>query len=486
MYLGLDLGTSGLKGLLIDDDQTPIASAYAPLSVAHPRPGWSEQDPADWIRAATSVLDSLHDRHRHALSAVRGIGLAGHMHGATVLGADAKPLRPCILWNDTRSAREAAELDANPAFREHAGNIVFAGFTAPKLRWLQRHQPALFDATRSVLLPKDYLRLWLTGERISDPSDAAGTGWLNTGARRWSDELLMACNLRRDHMPALVEGSAASGQLRADLAQRWGMRAAIVAGGGGDNAAAAVGLGAIANGAALLSLGTSGVVFVATADYRPAPASAVHAFCHAIPDTWHHMGVMLNAAGALAWYARSVGAAPAALTQQLGDRLTEPSDALFLPYLSGERTPHNHAAVRGAFLGLHPGHDRRALTHAVLEGVAYALCDNVSALEQAGADLTELTAAGGGSQSRYWLTLIATALNRPIRIPAHSDLGAAFGAARLGLLAHSGARPADVCHPPASRECLEPVAALRPAYETAYQRFKRAYPAVAALADEAH
>ena len=485
MYLGLDLGTSGLKGLLIDDDQTPVASAHAPLHVSRPRPGWSEQAPADWIQAATAVLDNLHAHHPDALSAVRGIGLAGHMHGATVIGADDQPLRPCILWNDTRSAQEAAELDADPAFRARSGNIVFPGFTAPKLCWLQRHEPTQFDATRTVLLPKDYLRLWLTGERISEPSDAAGTGWLNTGARSWSDELLAACNLSRDHMPTLVEGSAASGRLRAGLAKRWGMHPAIVAGGGSDNAASAIGLGAIANGAALLSLGTSGVVFTATADYRPAPASAVHTFCHAVPDTWHQMGVMLNAAGALAWYARSVDATPVALIEHLGKRLTGPGSALFLPYLTGERTPHNHAAVRGAFLGLDPSHDRQALTQAVLEGVAYALRDNVAALQQAGTDPAAFTAVGGGSHSRYWLTLIATVLNRPLHIPAHRDLGAAFGAARLGLLAHTNAAPADVCYPPASHTTIEPATDLLTAYDAAYRRFQRAYPMVAALADEA-
>ncbi|MGL5008485.1 MAG: FGGY family carbohydrate kinase, partial [Paracoccaceae bacterium] len=257
MFIGLDLGTSGLKGILIDDRQRVLAEAVAPLSVARPHDGWSEQAPADWIAAAEAVMDQLAG---HGLSAVQGIGLSGHMHGATLLDAADEVLRPCILWNDTRSFEEAAEMDADPLFRRVTGNIVFPGFTAPKLMWVQRHEPQVWARVAKVLLPKDYLRLWLTGEHVAEMSDAAGTSWLDTGARDWSDDCLMATGLSRGQMPRLVEGSQVSGTLRAALAGRWGLSpAVVVAGGGGDNAASGVGVGVVRAGDAFVSLGTSGV-----------------------------------------------------------------------------------------------------------------------------------------------------------------------------------------------------------------------------------
>jgi len=482
MYLGLDLGTSGVKALLIDGDQRLVASATGELQVSRPHPGWSEQDPAAWIRAAEAALDALKTSHGNMLAAVRGIGLSGQMHGATLLDRADQVLRPCILWNDTRSYRQAARLDADPRFRVITGNIVFPGFTAPKLVWVKENEPAIFARVHCVLLPKDYLRLWLTGERVGDMSDAAGTSWLDTGARQWSNELLAATEMTIEQMPRLVESVAPSGTLRPELANRWGMgRSVVVAGGAGDNAASAIGVGTVSPGSGFVSLGTSGVLFAANDRYLPNPDSAVHSFCHALPNTWHQMGVILSATASLSWFAALTGSSPAELTAALGDTLIAPGPVTFLPYLSGERTPHNDAAIRGVFVGLAHESDRTALTRAVMEGVAFALRDNLEALHAAGTELQRVTAVGGGSRALYWLKIVASALNLAIDLPAEGDFGAAFGAARLGLIAATGAGPLAVCTPPPTAVTILPVPGLRAAFESAYHRYRAIYPAIAAV-----
>jgi len=477
MYLGLDLGTSGLKGLLIDADQTVLAEAQAPLSVQRPAEGWSEQRPADWITAAEAVMDQL---ARYDLSGVRGIGLSGHMHGATLLDASDEVLRSCILWNDTRSAEEAAELDGDPMFRRISGNIVFPGFTAPKLVWVRRYEPAVWDRVAKVLFPKDYLRLWLTGDHAAEMSDAAGTSWLDTGARDWSDDLLAATGLSRAQMPRLVEGSEVSGTLRATLAARWGLPAGVVvAGGGGDNAASGIGVGVVRAGEAFVSLGTSGVLFAANDGYQPSPETAVHTFCHALPGTWHQMGVILAASDALNWYAGLVGQQAADLTGALGP-LQTPGKTLFLPYLGGERTPLNDAGIRGAFLGLDHATDRAAATRAVLEGVGFALRDCRDALAATGTRIDRLLAVGGGARSDYWLSVIATALNVPVDLPAAGDFGAAYGAARLGLMAATGAGAEIATAPPIARQ-IDPDPGLAAAFDAAFSRYQAAQTAIKGL-----
>ncbi|MCE6961072.1 xylulokinase [Cereibacter sphaeroides] len=478
MYIGLDLGTSGLKGVLIDEGQAVRAEATAPLTVSRPHEGWSEQSPADWIAAAEAVMDQL---AAHDLSGVRGIGLSGQMHGATLLDASDEVLRPCILWNDTRSHLEAAELDADPRFRAITGNIVFPGFTAPKLRWVERHEPALRERVAKVLLPKDYLRLWLTGEHVAEMSDAAGTSWLDTGARDWSEELLSATGLSRAEMPRLVEGSAVSGTLRDGLASRWGLPSGVVvAGGGGDNAASAVGVGVVRAGEAFVSLGTSGVLFAANDGYQPAPETAVHTFCHALPKAWHQMGVILAATDALNWYAKLVGQGASTLTGELG-ALTAPGKTLFLPYLGGERTPLNDAAIRGAFVGLEHATDRAAGTRAVLEGVTFAIRDCRDALAATGTRLESLIAVGGGSRSDYWLQAIATALGVAVQLPAAGDFGGAFGAARLALMAATGAGAEIATLPPIAR-VIEPDRGLADAFDHAHARYRAAQSAIRSLA----
>jgi len=378
MYIGLDLGTSGLKGILIDDAQRVLAEATAPLTVARPAPGWSEQAPGDWILAVEQVLTAL---AAHGLDAVRGIGLSGQMHGATLLDAGDKVLRPCILWNDTRAHLEAAALDADPRFRAVTGNIVFPGFTAPKLVWVARHEPELFARVAKVLLPKDYLRLWLTGEHVGEMSDAAGTSWLDTGARGWSADLLEATGMSLSQMPRLVEGSEVSGVLRADIAARFGMPAGvIVAGGGGDNAASGIGVGVVKAGQAFVS----------------------------------------------------------------------------------------HAT------------DQQAATRAVLEGVTFAIADCRDALAATGTRIDSLLAVGGGSRSDYWLAAIATALDTPVSVPVAGDFGGAFGAARLGMMAATGAG-AELATPPEIARVIEPVTALIPAFAEGHARYRAARDAIRAL-----
>ncbi|HEY0275550.1 MAG TPA: xylulokinase [Paenirhodobacter sp.] len=474
MYLGIDLGTSGVKVLLMDAEQRVLGSATAPLSVSRPQSGWAEQAPADWVAATETALTAL--RTGHDLSGVAGIGLSGQMHGAVTLDRNNRVLRPAILWNDGRSQQQAARLDGDPRFRALSGNIVFPGFTAPKLVWMAEHEPDLFDKVAVILLPKDYLRLWLTGESVAEMSDAAGTSWLDTGARRWSEDLLAASGMRMDQMPRLIEGTEVSGGLRADLAQVWGMKPGIpVAGGAGDNAATAIGAGTVTVGQGFVSLGTSGVLFAATDRYLPRPESAVHAFCHCLPGMWHQMGVVLSASAAMEWLSALLGQGAAELTGALGPDLKAPGEVTFLPYLSGERTPHNDATARGAFVGLSASSDRNALTQALLEGVGFALADNLAVLRAAGSDPGALLALGGGARSRYWLQVIATALDLPLLLPQSGDFGAAFGAARLGMIAATGADPVSICTAPVIAAEIAPVAALRAAFSDRLAVFRDLY-----------
>src|SRR3990167_2199654 len=338
MYLGIDLGTSGVKLLLLDDAHTVVATADAAVPQLRPQPTWSEQHPADWWAAVETAVAQLHAQAPAAWAQVRGLGLSGHMHGAVVLDAQGQVLRPAILWNDGRASAECAQLESVvPTSRQITGNLAMPGFTAPKLLWLRTHEPAVFDQIRTVLLPKDWLRLQLTGDAGSDMSDASGTLWLDVQARAWSPAMLQACGLDVSHMPTLAEGSAPTGTLRSDVARRWGLGDSIVvAAGAGDNAASAVGVGARTAGQGFVSLGTSGVVFRVTDAFAPATERAVHAFAHALPQRWHHMSVMLSAASAFGWVTRLTGRGDEA---QLSDAVSvlnttrQAQAPLFLPYL---------------------------------------------------------------------------------------------------------------------------------------------------------
>lgn len=480
MYLGLDIGTSSVKAVLMDGAGRVVASASRPLTVSRPYPLWSEQDPEDWWQATLAALDDLALRDPQSVSAVVGIGLSGHMHGATLLDAEGQVLRPCILWNDGRSQAECVEMERLvPDLHTIAGNLAMPGFTAPKLLWVKHHEPEIFAKVATVLLPKAYVRYRLTGELIEEMSDAAGTLWLDVAKRDWSDTLLAATGLTRAHMPRLVEGTAVAGVLSAELVDRWAMLVdPVVAGGAGDNAATALGLGAIAAGDAFLSLGTSGVLFVATDRFAPNPASAVHAFCHALPDTWHQMGVMLSAASCLSWLATTLGDSEAALLGLLGETVDDPAEVLFLPYLSGERTPHNDAEARGALVGLSHNTNRATLVQAVLEGVAYGFRDMLGALRAAGTPLTEVDVVGGGSRSPLWASILANVLGLTVHRLEEGDIGAALGAARLGRLAATGESPAVVCPRPTRIASYSPVPALAARYSASYARWQQLYPAL--------
>lgn len=477
-FLGIDLGTSGLRLLLLDAHGATLGSAERHYEVQNPHPGWSEQDPADWISALEGAIEELRTACPK-FTDLTGIGVSGHMHGATVLGDNDRVLRPCILWNDTRSHAEAARLDSTDDVRALSGNIVFPGFTAPKLAWLRVHEPEIFAQIKMVLLPAAYLNLYLTGTHVGDMSDAAGTSWLDVGARAWSDTLLDAGGMSLTQMPHLVEGSQAAGTLRPDLAQRWGLTGTVtVAGGAGDNAAAACGIGALDEGQGFVSLGTSGVLLAARGGYKPDPQTAVHTFCHAVPGRWYQMGVMLSATDCLNWLARITGTSPSALTKDLGDTLRPPGAVRFLPYLSGERTPHNDADIRASFTGLSTGTTRDDMTRAVLEGVAFGLRDSFEALSATGAQLDNLIAIGGGSASRYWLEMIATVLGVPLQLPTDGEFGAALGAARLGQIAATDAVPESVITTPEIDTVIAPNDALKPEFDAAYQNFRAAYSGV--------
>src|SRR6516165_6679870 len=412
----MDIGTSGVKAVLVSEAGAIIAVAARELTLSHPAPLWSEQDPDVWVDAAIGAVDDLAASHPREVAQVRGIGLSGQMHGATLLGDDGRPLRPAILWNDGRSHAECAKLERRcPSLHAIAGNLAMPGFTAPKLLWVAGHEPEIFKRVAKVLLPKAYVRYRLTGEMVEDMSDAAGTLWLDVGQRGWSALLLHATGLDLHHMPRLVEGSEVSAVLAPEYAQRWGMATdVVVAGGAGDNAASAIGLGAIAPGDAFLSLGTSGVVFRVTDRFAPAPASAVHAFCHALPATWHQMGVMLSAAASLAWLAGVMETPAAALLAPLGETVDGPSPAKFLPYLDGERTPHNDAAASGAFIGLRGASGRDQIVQAVLEGVAFAARDNLAALGNTSSAISEVDRVRGGLRPSRRVPALWPPMTKPI------------------------------------------------------------------------
>ncbi|KAB8308716.1 xylulokinase [Rahnella sp. Lac-M11] len=464
MYLGLDLGTSEIKAVVIDDQGRLLASAGEPLEVSRPHPHHAEQDPQEWWQATQRVISSLRSKLPQRWSEVSAIGLSGQMHGAVLLSREGRVLRPAILWNDTRSAAECAQLTQSaPQLHQVAGNLAMPGFTAPKLLWVARHEPEIFEQTATVLLPKDYLRWMMSGEKVSDMSDAAGTLWLDVAKRDWSDNLLAACGLTRDHMPRLAEGSDVSATLKNDIARAWGLRDdVVIAGGGGDNAASAVGIGAVDPGDAFISLGTSGVLFAVNDRFRPNPQSAVHAFCHALPDRWHQMSVMLTAASALRWYCNLVGSNETTLLAEITQ--LNPSQQrqapLFLPYLSGERTPHNDPYATGAFHGMTHTTDRAALGYAVLEGVAFGMADGRDVMQQAGTQLQQCSLVGGGARSDRWAQLMSDALNLPVVTHSGGEAGGALGAARLGWLA-AGGDFRDVCRKPPVAQHFYPDAQTR-------------------------
>jgi len=458
MYLGIDIGTSELKALMIDTQGEIVASQHATLSVQRPHPHWAEQDPERWWQACSEVLAALRHQFPQAWAEIRAIGLSGQMHGAVLLDDAGKVLRPCILWNDTRSAPQCERLQtSHPRITDISGNMIMPGFTLPKLHWVAEHEPDIFSRIDKVLLPKDYLRWRLTGHFFSEPSDAAGTLWLDVARRDWSDELLAISGLTRDRMPELVEGSAISARLDPTLASEWGLPAAVtVAGGGGDNAASAVGVGAVNPGDAFISLGTSGVIFVVNDRLQADPERGVHAFCHALPGRWHQMSVMLSAASCLRWLCNLLSVSESQLMEEMA-QLSEAqlrSAPVFLPYLSGERTPHNDPDAAGSFFNLRHETPRALLGYAVAEGVAFGLADGLTVLGDTTPRIQQCSLTGGGARSTLWAQLIADVLQLPIVTHPASASGA-LGAARLAWLADGGAEH-EVCLKPPVQARYQP------------------------------
>lgn len=482
LYLGLDIGTSAVKALLLNSGghaETILAQAEIPLATSQPRPGRSEQDPEDWWRAVKQALAALRGQAPQALGQVAGIGLSGQMHGAVALDGAGSVIRPAILWNDGRASAESAELNATlPELGRRTGVPAMPGFTAPKFLWLARHEPDAFARIRRILLPKDLIRLRLTGVSATDRSDAAGTGWLDQASRDWYAPALAACGIDPAWLPRLAEGCDPAGTVLPAVAAELGLPPGTpVAGGAGDAAAGAIGIGAVQDGDSFISLGTSAQYFVTTAAYRPCPEALVHAFAHALPGRWFQMAALLNGASCLGWLAGVLGRGGdiPTLLDEAAARARRPSPLLFLPYLTGERTPHNDPLASGVFFGLRPDSTAQDMVMAVLEGVAFSLADGEAALAQAGIAPGPLALVGGGSRSPLWAGIIASVLGRPIRLYEGGAKGPAFGAARLARMAVEGLDAASACPPPPIRETIAPDPGLRADYARRLPMFRELY-----------
>jgi xylulokinase len=480
MYLGLDCGTSGLKALLIDESGEPVASAARSYSPERPRAGWSEQNPNDWLAAMAGAIAEIKDAASKAVGALRAVGFSGQMHGAVLLDRAMKPVRSAILHNDGRAFLEADELARDyPDLAKIVGVKPMPGFTGPKLKWIARNEPHHRRLVNSLLSPKDYLRLSLTGERGSDMSDAAGTWLLDEARRAWSPEAFAACEADPAWAPPLFEGSAPAGQIRPEAADALGLpRGVLMAAGGGDAAVGAIGLGAIAPGEAFISLGTATQLIVAADRYMSAPEQLVHAFAHALPNRWYAMAAMLNGAGALAFAGRLLGASPDALEREAAAGYPGPSALLFLPYLSGERTPLDDPYARGVLFGMSEATSRAEVARAVMEGVALTLAEARGCLTAAGAEIERVGLTGGGAKSALWTRMIAAATGFTVVRMKGGETGPAYGAARLARMAATGEPPEAVCKKPEIADVTEPDPKLADLFARQRERFKALYEAV--------
>lgn len=475
MYIGIDLGTSGVKVVLLDENQHIIAITQKPLPISRPQPLWSEQNPQDWWNATNEAMLEL--ASKHDLSGVKAIGLTGQMHGATLLDNADNALSPAILWNDGRSFAECEELEKLvPNSREITGNLMMPGFTAPKLRWVDKHLPNVAEKVSKVLLPKDYLRLLMTGEYASDMSDASGTMWLDVGKRDWNISLLNACGLDIENMPKLFEGNQITGYLRPTLAEQWKMKSVPIVAGGGDNAAGAIGIGLYQTGQAMLSLGTSGVYFVVSDKFHANPQKAVHSFCHALPNRWHLMSVILSAASSVDWAAKSLGVKDVPTLFQQVEANQTASDAIFLPYLSGERTPHNDPYAKGVFWGLSHNDNQVTMAKAVIEGVSFALAEGIDVLHATGVKAENIALIGGGAKSTYWRQLLADISGKTFEYRTGGDVGPALGAAKLAQIALNPNQDiAEFCQPLPLEQAYQPNPARYAEYQEKRQKFAEIY-----------
>lgn len=503
MFLGLDLGTSGLKGVLINEMGDVIALDSVPLNVNAPLPLWSEQDPLSWWQAVKDVvakLDRTLAKKSLSFSQLKGIGVSGQMHGATFLDEQEDVLRPCILWNDGRSYPQCQRLMAScPELLARSGNLAMPGFTSPKVLWLQEHEPETFAKLKFVLLPKDYVSYRLTDCMSTDCSDAAGTLWLNPQTRQWDDVLLDATGLQQENMPKVYEACEVVTLLSAKVAEELNLPQVPVVAGAGDNAAGAVGMGIINSGQGLLSLGTSGVYFTVSDCHRANPENTVHAFCHALPNRWHQMGVTLSAANSLSWLAKLVDKPVPELLKNLSDYIKlkgkNRTSVIFLPYLNGERTPHNDAQASGQFIGIRNETCVEEMTLAVLEGVAFSLLDCQNALSSAGSAATDLSLIGGGAKSELWRQILSNVLNKRLIYRDGGDVGPGLGAARLasigvrqhelGQVQNEGLEDLikQVCPMPKVLAIHEPDTELKGYYQQKYALYQACFESTKALND---
>ena len=477
MFLGLDIGTSAVKAVLIDDAGAVAATSSVALTVQNPHPSWSEQNPDAWWQAVREACAKLSDSSGYAT--VAAIGLSGQMHGAVCLGADLTPLRPAILWNDGRSAAQCAEmLEAMPEIGHVAGAIPMPGFTAPKLLWLSQNEPEIHSQIKHVLLPKDYVRLKLTGTLVTDMVDGAGTHWLDQATRRWSEKLCEVSATDPAWLPECVEGIETSGHLTESAAESLGLLEGVpVAGGGGDAAAGAIGIGAVEDGDAFISLGTSGQLFVVTDSYRPNPESATHAYAHCVPDRWFQMAAMLNGASPIAWWANTV---KAPIEEVLAEAKTaDPKRVpLFLPYLTGERTPLNDADIRSSFYGMGSDTGRAEMTQAVLDAITYSFCDARDALAEGGSTINYPAVIGGGARSDHLLQTISDALGLPLKRYQDAETGPAFGAARLAKIANGSGTISEVITAPEIDREFAPNVAMAGHHAARLENYRALYQAL--------
>lgn len=484
-YLGLDIGTSSVKALMVDASQNVIAEASEPVPISRPKPLWSEQNPEDWWQATLKAIAVIRKNAKSEFSALRGIGLSGQQHGAVLLNKSGQVLRPAILWNDGRSGEEGRELQSSvPDFLKRASNLPMAGFTGTKLLWVKKYEPEIFSQIHKVILPKDYVRFRLSGAYAMDMSDAGGTLWHNIAERDWDDVLIEATGLTRAHMPTLVEGSDVSAELSSLLRSEWSVtHSVVIAGGAGDNAASAIGVGAIHPKQGLLSVGTSGVLFAVTDRLVAKPERGLHAMCHAIPERWHGMAVTLTAASALSWIAEIMGRDKSIsdLVREVetfaADEKNRVHAPIFIPYLTGERTPHNDPEASAGFVGLRAGHTQTALAYAAMEGVAFCFNDDLDVMNDAGATLDECVLVGGGARSKFWGQMFADCLDVPLDLPDGAELGAALGAARLGMLAAKAGGQKEICNKPKISRRYIPRPEVRDLLAPRLKKFRALYKA---------
>lgn len=475
-YIGIDLGTSSVKLLLLGDEGVCniVTREY---DVSYPQSGWSEQDPEDWWRETIAGIKALTRDIDKGL--VRGIGLGGQMHGLVILDSEDKIIRPAILWNDTRTQKETDYLNnvtGKKRLVDMTGNIAFAGFTAPKIMWVRDNEPDNFRKISKIMLPKDYIVYRLTGKHCTDVSDASGMLLIDVKNRCWSEEMLKITGITENQLPEIYESYDVAGQLKREIAEELGFGAVNVAAGAGDNAAAAIGTGTVNNGDCNISLGTSGTVFVACDNYRADYENAIHNFCHA-NGGYHYMACMLSAASCNKWWLEDIIGTDDYMDAYSDYDIYKDSGLIFLPYMMGERSPHNDADIRGMFYGLSMSSTRKDMSVAILEGVAFALRQNIDIIRSMGIDIKRSRICGGGTKNKLWLSIIASVLNIELEIPENQE-GASFGATLLAARANSESTYRNLLDSLKIREVIKPDSRLAEKYNKKYELFVKLYPAV--------